>query len=82
METMLIKSLAGTIRGNTVELNEPPGIADGQSVIVQLAVVNDPELSGRWPYGGALSAEWSDEDDRILESIQQDRKSAGRGRSE
>ena len=36
-----MKCLVGTIRGNTVELSEPPGIADGQSVIVQLTVIND-----------------------------------------
>jgi hypothetical protein len=73
-----MKSLAGTIRGNSVQLNEPPGIPDGQPVIVQLTVVADSKTSARWPQGGALSAEWSEEDDRILESIQEERKTAGR----
>jgi hypothetical protein len=60
----------------TIELDEDPGIAEGQPVEITIK-----KLPGIQPWGeglrrcaGALAAEWTEEDDKILEQIYQDRK--------
>jgi len=66
----------GTIHGRTIELDEDLGIADGQVVQIQVRVVS---TTNSWGEGlrrcaGALAEDWTEEDDRILEEIHQDRK--------
>jgi hypothetical protein len=72
------KTLHGKVHGRTIELDEDPGIAEGQAVEVQVKVV--PEAA-RTPGEGllrtegaladdALWAEW----DAVMEQIQQERK--------
>jgi len=81
-----MKALPGIVRGSTIELAEPPGIPEGQHVLVQMTEICEPGLpkqAGQWPYGGSMSADWTEEDDQILESIHQERKAAvDRGPSE
>jgi hypothetical protein len=70
------KTIQGIIHGSTIELSENPGFAEGQMVQV---VVHPVEPARPWGGGirrtaGALADQWTDEDDRILEEIYQDRK--------
>lgn len=73
----MIKTMHGIVRGGkTIELAEEIGIADGQEVEVrlQVAVPASKVGEGLRRCAGALAGEWSEEDDRILEDIYQDRK--------
>ena len=77
----MVKTMNGRMRGRTIELAEDPGLQDGQPVRVQVTPVPPP--AEPWGEGlrrcaGALAAEWTDEDDRILEEIHQDRKRESR----
>jgi hypothetical protein len=68
------KVLHGVIHGQTIELSEPTGVADGQEVEV---VVRSSRPSRPWGEGIRNSAGgWADypEMDAIMEQIQQDRK--------
>jgi hypothetical protein len=72
--------LHGKINGRTIELDEDPGLAPGEEVEVRINVIQPPE---KWGEGilrcaGALADEWTEEDDRILEEIHQDRKRPSR----
>jgi hypothetical protein len=72
----MTKIIQGVIRGNTIELNENPGLAEGQTVQV---VVQPVEPSRPWGEGirksaGGLADQWTEEDEKILEEIYQDRK--------
>jgi hypothetical protein len=66
----------GVVRGNVIELKEPPGVADGQKVEV---VVRLRQPARQWGEGirrsaGALAADPPEKGDRILEELHQDRK--------
>lgn len=68
----------GKAQGRTIVLDEPLGLPLGQDVEVVVTPV-----ASRRPWGegirrsaGALADSWSDEDDRILAEIQEDRKRA------
>ncbi len=84
----MVKTVQGTVHGRTIELDEELGVAEGQVVEVQVkVVVSRKRLPGPPPgwragstttAGGLLADSWTDEDDRILESIQQDRKRSSR----
>lgn len=70
----MIKIVHGVIRGNTIELDERLGVAEGQQVEVQVKVV---EAARKWGEGilrsaGVLAddADW----DPIMEEIHQNRK--------
>ena len=68
------KVLHGVVHGKTIELNEAPGVADGQEVEV---VVKFSMPARRWGDGIRSSAGgWADypEMDGIMEQIQQNRK--------
>ena len=68
------KVMHGVVHGKTIELNENPGIADGQPVEV---VVNFSNPSRPWGEGIRRSAGgWADypEMDDLMEQIQKDRK--------
>lgn len=69
------KSIHGKIHGKIIELDEDPGIADGEDVEVVLQQTR-PEagIDGLRRCAGALAEEWTDEDDRILEMLRRDRK--------
>lgn len=72
----MTKTVHGVLRGKTIELKEDLGVAEGQEVEVQVTVVDTPEVWGEGlrRSAGALAAEWTEEDDQILEQIYQDRK--------
>ncbi len=72
----MTRTVHGLIHGRTIEVAEDLGIAEGQRVEI---TVNTVPASGQWGEGlwrcaGALAGEWTEEDDRILEEIYQNRK--------
>jgi hypothetical protein len=72
----MTKTLHGKVHGRTIELDEDLGVAEGQDVEVQVKII---EPARKWGEGlrrcaGALANEWTEEDDRILEEIHQDRR--------
>lgn len=74
------KLLQGTIRGRTIELADDPQIEEGRKVEVILRTRDLPGPPPGWRPGGTQTAagmmadHWTEEDDRLLERIQQDRK--------
>jgi hypothetical protein len=42
-ESAMVKTLHGRVHGRTIELEDEPGMADGQRVEVRLRVVEPPE---------------------------------------
>ena len=71
----MTKTLHGKVHGKTIELDEDPGVAEGQEVEVQVRVLPKP---GRKPGEGFLRTEGAlahdTEWDAIMEEIYQDRK--------
>jgi hypothetical protein len=72
----MTKIIHGKAHGNRIELDEDLGLSEGQEIEVQVRVVATPT---RWGDGlrrcaGALANEWTEEDDRILQEIHDDRK--------
>ena len=72
----MVRTTHGKVHGKTIELDEDLGVPDGQEVELEVKVVTTAK---RWGDGlrrcaGALANEWTDEDDRILEEIYQERK--------
>ncbi len=70
----MTKTLHGKVHGRTIELDEDPGVAEGQEVEVQMKVVSPPK---KWGEGilrtaGALADDpyW----DGIMEEIHKARK--------
>ena len=75
---MTNKILHGVVNGKTIELTDDPGVPAGQPVEVIVKLVSPskrPWGEGLRACAGALADEWTDEDDRILEEIYQERKS-------
>jgi hypothetical protein len=76
--------LQGVIHGKTIELAESPGIEDGRKVELVLRVKQPPGPPPGWKPGGTETAAgmmadyWTEEDDRVLETIYQDRKRTDR----
>jgi hypothetical protein len=70
------KVIQGTIRGSTIQLNENPGFAEGQAVqvVVQPVGPSRPWGEGIRKSAGGLAAQWTNEDDKILEETYRDRK--------
>jgi hypothetical protein len=71
----MTKTLHGKVRGRTIELDEDPGVAEGQEVEVQMKVVPKPTQKtgeGFLRTEGALADDphW----DAIMEEIYQERK--------
>ncbi len=71
----MTKSFHGIVHGRTIELSEDPGVADGAEVDV---VVTPATPSEAWGEGirrsaGALAESWTEDDDKILHEIHQDR---------
>jgi hypothetical protein len=71
-----MKTTHGRIHGRTIELDADLGLADGQEVEVRVQPLSrtEPWGEGLRRCAGALAQEWSEEDDRILDAIQQERK--------
>lgn len=72
----MTKTIHGKVRGRTIELDEDPGIEDGKPVEITIKTlpIKMPWREGLRRCAGALADEWTEEDDRILEQIYQDRK--------
>ncbi len=68
--------LHGVVHGKTIELSESAGVADGQEVevVVRFSMPSRPWGEGIRNSAGGWSGQWTEEDDRILEQIQRDRK--------
>jgi hypothetical protein len=75
---MMTKAIHGTVQGRTIVLDEPLALPLGQEVDVIVTPVVRPRLSGEGirRSAGALADSWSEEDDRILAEIYEDRKRA------
>jgi hypothetical protein len=78
---MTSRTLHGVVNGKTIELVEDLGVPAGQKV--ELVVTLVPEKHRQWGEGlrrcaGAMAEHWTEEDDRILEEIYQQRKSNSR----
>ena len=74
----------GKVHGKTIELDEDLGVTEGQEVEVQVKIISPkrrlPGPPPGWQPGskrtaaGMMADSWTEEDDRILEEIHQDRK--------
>jgi hypothetical protein len=71
-----MKTLSGIVRGNTIELAEPPGIAEGQHVLVQMTIVRGSASTEQRPKDAEIHEFNSEEDKRLLEGIQQERSNS------
>ena len=69
----MTKKLHGTVHGRTIELDEDPGVADGEEVELQIQIAT----TRKWGEGILRSAggwvEYPEMDD-IMEKIYQERK--------
>jgi len=78
------KLARGVVHGKTIELAEDLGLAEGLEVEIRVEVVSRrkplPGPPPGWrPEGspsaaGMLAGSWTEEDDRILDEIEQDRR--------
>lgn len=73
----MTKLIHGVVHGQTIELQDDPGVPEGQEV--EILVRSVVRVSGRWGDGlrrcaGVLQGDWTEEDDRILDAIYQERK--------
>jgi hypothetical protein len=72
----MTRTVHGVIHGRTIELAEDLGIAEGQQVEITVKAVAPTK---QWGEGlrrcsGALATEWTEEDDRILAEIYEERR--------
>jgi hypothetical protein len=72
----MTQTMQGKVHGRTIELDEDPGVAEGEQVEITIRTV---PAKRTWGEGlrrcaGALADEWTEDDDRILEEIHHDRK--------
>ena len=70
----MTRTLIGKVHGRTIELDEDPGVADGQEVEVQVRIVPRAE---NWGEGIRRSAGgWADypELDAVMDKIQMERR--------
>ena len=72
----MTKTLQGVVHGKVIELAEDLGLSEGQKVDVTVRV---RETNSEWGQGilrsaGAMAPYWTDEDDRILAEIEQERR--------
>ncbi len=76
----MVKALRGVVRGKTIELENDAGLEDGRPVEVTLRTRDLPGPPPGWQPGGRETAAglmascWTEEDDRILAEIRQERK--------
>jgi hypothetical protein len=80
----MTKVLRGVVHGKTIELESETGLEDGRKVEVTLRAKQLPGPPPGWQLGnretaaGMMAACWTEEDDRILEEIYQERKKDAR----
>jgi hypothetical protein len=76
----MTRTLRGVIHGRTVELSEDLRVADGQQVEITIKTVASPKTWGEGlrRCAGAFAADWTAEDDRIMEEIHREPKAANR----
>jgi hypothetical protein len=65
----MTRTIHGTIHGKTIELDEDPGVADGQEVEVQVKVI---VKTGRKPGEGFLRTEGALADDTEWDAIMEE----------
>jgi hypothetical protein len=76
----MTKVLRGVVHGRTIELETDTGLEDGRKVEVTLRAKELPGPPPGWQPGsretaaGMMASCWTEEDDRILEEIRQERK--------
>ena len=76
----MTKVLRGVVHGKTIELESDTGLEDGRKVEVTLRAKELPGPPPGWQPGsretaaGMMASRWTEEDDRILEEIHQERK--------
>ena len=75
----MTNKVLGTVHGKTIELTQDLGLPEGQEVEI-IVRPSKPRASKSWGEGlrrcaGALANSWTDEDDRILAQLYQERKS-------
>ena len=76
----MTKVLRGVVHGRTIELEGDTGMEDGRKVEVILRAKELPGPPPGWKPGsretaaGMMASWWTEEDDRILEQIRQERK--------
>ena len=72
----MVKTTHGRVHGKTIQLDDDLGVPDGQEVELQVKIVTPAECWGEGlrRCAGALANEWTEEDDRILEKIYEERK--------
>jgi hypothetical protein len=70
------KLVHGKIHGRTIEISEDLGLAEGQQVEIHVKAVHPGQQwgDGLLRCAGAMTNEWTAEDDRILAEIYADRK--------
>jgi len=70
--------IQGVVHGNAIEFSEELGLADGDQVKLTIEPIPHVDGSSVWGAGlrrcaGGLADSWTEEDDRILEEIYQER---------
>ena len=71
--------MQGVIHGRTIELEASPGIDDGRAVEVVLNVdqplrPSEQPVPGQYVTAAGMMANYTEDDDAVLEEIYQDRK--------
>ena len=76
----MTKIMHGVIYGRTIELDSETGLEDGRAVEILLRTKELPGPPPGWQEDGVesaagmMAAEWTEEDDRLLEKIHQQRR--------
>ena len=73
----MMQALRGVIHGKTIELTDSPEIPEGAQVDVFVRVASAPQkvqTEARIPDDDDVVPWWTDEDDRIFEMLEQDRR--------
>lgn len=77
----MTKTVQGVIHGKTIELAEDLGVPAGQSVEVSITVVTPATHQpgdGIRRWAATVRENWTDDDDRILETLYRERKNDSR----
>jgi hypothetical protein len=78
----MTKVMRGVVHGRTIELQNETGLEDGREVEIILRTKELPGPPPGWQPGsketaaGMMAADWTEDDDQILNEIRQDRNRA------